>query len=200
MAEKLRYSVITIGREYGAYGRTVASALSERLGIPYYDKDFVRETALRSGYSEEEVAAEGESMSPVSKFMNSLLNNSAYYSSSFDEIFRAEREVMLELAKSPCILVGRCADYVLQEAGIPAFHVFLYADLEVRIRRAAELEENRGLDPRRAVAKRDVLRETFYKVYSGREMKNYQNYHICLDTGVIGPEQCVTILEGILRQ
>ena len=75
MEGKLKYPVITISREYAAYGRTIAAGLSDRLGIPFYDKDFVKETAKQSGYSEEDIVREGEDMSPASKFMNSLLNN-----------------------------------------------------------------------------------------------------------------------------
>ena len=80
MEGKLKYPVITISREYAAYGRTIAAGLSDRLGIPFYDKDFVKETAKQSGYSEEDIVREGEDMSPASKFMNSLLNNANAYS------------------------------------------------------------------------------------------------------------------------
>ena len=99
--------VITISREYGAYGRSVAKALSKRLGIEYYDVDFVRMTAQKSGYSEEDVSREGELLSAGSRFINSFLSTSAY-NSSYDEIFQAQRQVVLELAKNPCIMVGRC--------------------------------------------------------------------------------------------
>ena len=200
MSEQLRFPVITIGRQYGAYGRTVAAALSKKLEIPYYDKDFVRETVKKSGYSLEEVERSGEDLSPASKLMNSILNNAVVYNSSHDQIFKAEKEVVLELAKSPCIIVGRCADAILREAKMPALHVFLYADKEVRIKRASELAENEGLDPKKVVAKRDTMRETYYKQYSKTTMGDYKNYHICLDTGLIGPDKCVEILEGIIKK
>ena len=74
---ELRYPVITISRQYAAYGRTVAKGLSEELGIPYYDKDVVRKTAEQSGFSEEDIKREGEDLSRAGKFMNDLLNNAA---------------------------------------------------------------------------------------------------------------------------
>ena len=113
MEGKLKYPVITISREYAAYGRTIAAGLSSRLGIPFYGKDFVKETAKQSGYSEEVIVREGEDMSPASKFMNSLLNNANAYSSSYDGIYKAQKEVILNLAQKPCIIVGRCADHIL---------------------------------------------------------------------------------------
>lgn len=200
MSEQLRFPIITIGRQYGAYGRTIAAGLSKLLDIPYYDKDFVSETVKKSGYSLEEVERVGEDLSPASKLMNSILNNAVVYNSSHDRIFEAEKEVVIELAKKgPCILVGRCADSILREAGIEAFNIFLYADKEARIKHAAELEQNKGLDPKKVVAKRDSLRETYYKQYSKTSMGDYKNYNICLDTGRIGPQKCIEILADIIK-
>ncbi len=179
MGEK-RLPVITISRQYAAYGRTIARMLSERLDIPFYDRDVIRQTAKESGYSEEDIQKEGEAMSRASKFMNNLLNNASVYTSSYDGIYWAQRDVILKLAEKPCIIVGRCADYILKEAGIPAFKIYLYADLEDRIRRAAELEENKGEDLRKIVPRRETLREVYYKQYTGQDMGVCSNYNICL--------------------
>ena len=195
-----KYPVITISREYAAYGRTVARGLSEALGIPFYDKDFVRMTAEKSGYSEEEIKLEGERMSRASRFLNGLLNNAMVYNSSYDGIFNAQKEVVLELAeKGPCIIVGRCADDILTEADVPVFKVFLYADMKHRIVRASELDENAGRDPKKAIEKRDILRSTYYKQYTGKEFGDYKNFNICLDTGAIGTDKCVEILVGLFK-
>lgn len=194
------YPLITISRQYAAYGRTVAKGLSERLGIPYYDRDFVKKTAESSGYAEEDIIREGEDISKGSRFWNSFLNNATVYSSSYDGIFAAESKVILELSQEPCIIVGRSANHVLSEAGIPAFHVFLYADLDKRIQRAAELGENGNMDLRKYVQRRDTMRETYCKLYTGSEMSDYSHYHICLDSGFLGPDKCVDILADILQQ
>ena len=197
--ENLKYPVIAISREYAAYGRTVAKRLAEILDIPFYDRDFVKETARQSGYSEEDIEREGEAMSKATRFMNSLMNNAMVYSSSYDGIFHAQKEVILNLSKEPCIIVGRCGGHVLREAGIPSFNVFLYADQEVRNQRAAELEENKGLDPKKARERHDILRETYYKQYTHQELGDYHNYDICLNTGEIGPERCAEIIAGIVK-
>lgn len=201
MSVELKYPVITIGREYGAGGRTIAAALSEKLGIPYYDKDFVVKTAKESGYSEDEIDKEGEQMNHMNEFMNSLLNNSAAYTSSFDAIYNAQKNVIMDLAKSPCIIVGRCADYILRKAGVEAFNIFLFADLDKKVARAAELPENKDIhDIKKTVLKRDELRNTYYKHYTGEDMRYYKQYDICLDTGVIGIDKCVDILVNVLTK
>ena len=164
----MKYKVITISREYAAYGRTIAKGLSEKLGIPFYDKDFVKETARISGYSEEEVNEEGEAISPAGSIMNSILNNAAPYTSSHDSIFNAEKDLILKLSEEPCIIVGRCADQVLHKAGIECFSIFLYADLEFRLKRAAEIKDNEGKDLKKVIEKVDNYRKTYYKKYTGK--------------------------------
>lgn len=192
--------VITISREYGALGRTLAANLSERLGIPYYDKDFVRKTAEQSGYDVDEVTHEGEELKPSSRVLNSILNSAVSYSSSHDAIFKAQKKVVLELAESPCIIVGRCADAILHKAGIDAFSIYLYADVKHRIKRAEELAENGTTSIEKYIEKRDVLRKTYYKQYTGREMGNANNYTICFDTGRINIDTCADIIIEILSR
>lgn len=186
--------VITISREYAAYGRTIAQEVSKRLGLTVYDRDFVKETARQSGYSEEDIAREGEQMSRISKFMNSLLNNVTIYTSSFDGIYRAQREVVLSLAKKPCIIIGRCAEHILMEENVDCFRVFLHANESTRLNRAAQLEENKALDVKKVLVKRDILRRTYYKHYTGQEMGYYKNYDLSLDTGSIGVEKSVELI------
>ena len=154
------YRVITIGRQYGAGGRSVAKALSEKLGIPYYDKDFVKLTAQKSGFSEEDVLREGEDISYVSKLVNSILNNSASYTSSHDAIFDAQVKTLLEFAEQPCIIVGRCANVILDAANIPSFNIFLYADMEHKMKRAAELAENE-IWISKNISRSVIIRETY---------------------------------------
>lgn len=191
--------VITISREYGAGGRSIAKALSKRLGIPWYDRDFVRLTALSSGYSEDEINEEGEEISDFSIWLKSILNNMVDYTSSHDAIFNAQKEEMIKLAKSPCIIVGRCSNIVLHEAGIKSFDIFLHANIDVRIDRAKSLVKEPCDDLRKYVEKRDSLRENYYKLYTKREISKAQDYSICLDTGVIDYDTCVDIIAGLFE-
>ena len=146
MSEK-KIPVITINRQYAAYGRTIAAKVSERLGIPYYDKDFVKKTVAESGYDLDAITRDGEDITSKNKFVNAIMNIAVgSYPDYVKKIYEAEKEVILDLAKSPCIIVGRCANHVLQEAGIPSFDVFCYGDLEKRKAHAAELDEAQGKD------------------------------------------------------
>ena len=205
----MNYQVITISREYAAYGRTIAKALSEELGLQWYDKDFVKKTAEESGFETEMIQEEGEDLSQGDKWIDSIMSRvHSGYNSSHDDIFRAQSRVILKLAAEPCIIVGRCANCVLRMAEIPSFNIFLYASAKDRRKRAAELlaEEGRILDAvsdaaelDKYISKRDELRRTYYKKYAGSDMRNASNYNICLDVGTLGVERCIEILLGILR-
>ena len=189
--------VITISREYGAYGRSVAKTLSQKLGIEYYDIDFIRMTAAKSGYSEEDVTREGESLSLGSRFINSFLSTSAY-NSSYDEIFQAQREVILELAKKPCIMVGRCSNIILREAGVKTFDIFLHADREYRKEHALELNEYGKMDVDRYIDRCDHWRKTYYRAYTGHEMGDYHDYDLSINVGKFGPEKTAELLVDLI--
>ena len=192
--------VITISREYGALGRTLAAKLSERLGIPYYDRDFVKKTAEESGYAVEDVEHEGEELSTSGRILNKILNSAVSYSSSYDGIYKAQKKVVLQLAQNPCIIVGRCADHILREEGKNVFCVYLYASVKDRLDHVAELAENGTMSIEKYIEKRDKLRRTYYKQYTGHEMGNANNYNICFDTGRINAETCADIIIDILSR
>ena len=190
--------VITISREYAAYGRSIAKALSEALGIDYYDVDVIRKTAKVSGYSEEDVTREGEYISDGRRFINEFLSTSTY-NSSYDAIFQAQREVILELAKEDCIIVGRCSNIILREAGVETFDIFLHADKDFRVRRCEELGEYGKTDPEKFVDRCDHWRETYYHAYTGHTMGNYKDYDISLNVAKLTPQGTIDVLVGILK-
>ena len=190
--------VITISREYAAYGRSVAKALSEALGIEYYDVDVIRKTAKVSGYSEEDVTREGEYISNSRQFINQFLSTSAY-NSSYDAIFQAQRDVILELAKQDCIIVGRCSNIILREAGVETFDIFLHAPKEFRVRRCEELGEHGKTEPEKFVDRSDHGRETYYHAYTGHTMGNYKDYDISLNVEKLTPEGTIDVLISILK-
>ena len=191
--------VITISREYEAGGRSVARGLSEKLGIPWYDKDFMKLTAKNSGYSVEDIEKEGEEISGFGKALDSVLNSVSSYTSSHDAIFDAQKKVMLDLAKEPCIIVGRCGNAILREAGVPSFDVFLFADKEVRAERAKAAVPDMKEDPMKYVEKIDSKRQNYYKAYTKHSIGQAQDYNICLDTGLISYENCVELIIQILQ-
>lgn len=199
MAENYNGPVITITREYYAGGSSMAKNLSEKLGIPWYDYDFVKLASKISGYSEEEIIAEGEEISRMESVLDNVLNSSVFYTSSHDAIFSAQKEAIMELAASPCIIVGRAANAILRDAKIPSFDIFLYADMDVRVKRAMENLNISESKAHKILAKRDSLRRTYYEKYCGRTYGDCHEYSICLDTGVLSYEQCAEILLSSLN-
>ncbi|MCR5304610.1 MAG: cytidylate kinase-like family protein [Lachnospiraceae bacterium] len=191
--------IITISREYAAGGRSVAKGLSERLSIPWYDKDFNHFASEKSGFSEEDILQEGEEMSEADKFIDSVMNSVISYVSSHDAIFKAQKEAILELSKEPCIIVGRCANLILREAKVDTFDVFLYANNDVRIKRAMELLDASESEAKKVMKKKDVLRSVYYKNYTHRALGDYHDYNMCIDTGKIGYDATIDMLEHLIR-
>ena len=192
MAKRI-YPIITISREFGAGGHSVGKVLSERLGIPYYDKDFVRETAARSGYSAEDIEREGENLSRSAKLLDNFLGNSMNYSSSHDAIFRAQKELVLHLAQQD-------SNLILREAGIPSLDIFLHADVDTRTAHIEKLGLNGKENPRKYLNKIDDMRETYFKTYTKHDLGRYRDYDLCLDTGTLGYDACIDIIEKLARQ
>lgn len=191
--------VITINREYGAGGRALAAILSEKLGIPYYDKDFVIKTMEESGYDKEDVEREGEEMSKPSQVWNDLLSGTVSFSSSHDAIFNAEKSVILKLAEDPCIMVGRCADQILKEAGIDTVSIYLHAPFEARLKRTEELAEYGNMKPDKYLENHDSKRRTFYKYYTGSDIFDASNYTFCFDVGKVSIAHCAKIIIDMIN-
>jgi cytidylate kinase len=175
--------VITINREYCAGGRSVAKILSDRLGIPWYDRDFIMKAASITGLSYDKFVKDGEDLSSTEKFLDGFLSTSSLYRSTHDEVYQAERKAIIELAQKPCIIIGRCSDEACREAAIPAVKVYLYASEAAKLQRTIELHEYpEGADPKKYMLKRDRERRTFYRTYVRKYFDNVHNYDLCVDT------------------
>ena len=110
----------------------------------------------------------------------------------------AQKEVILELAKKPCIMVGRCSNIILREAGVKTFDVFLHADHAFRRKHALELNEFGKADVDKYMERCDNWRKTYYRAYTGHEMGDYNDYDISVDVGKIGPERTVDLLVSLV--
>ena len=194
--------VITINREYGAGGHTIGKRVAQELGLELYDKDIVRETVRASGFDTEMVQHEEEEVSKTSSFFKSILSNSAYYPNTQDAIHDVQKAVILRYAHSgPCVILGRCADEALRTSGIPCLNVFIHAS---EIHRAARVREITGVtDPtelQRIMARKDALRRNYYAHYTGKQWGDSHNYHLTLDSGVLGYGLCVQMILAAARE
>ena len=192
--------VITIGRQYGSGGREVGRRLASRLEIPYYDKEILSEASKDSGICEE--LFEDHDEKPTRSFLYSLVtgvqthgNPSTMYMDMplNHRIFLAQFDTIRRLAgNGPCVVVGRCADYVLRDEK-NVVNVFLKADMEHRIERAIE----RGAEPSRVqdiVKRHDKERASYYNYYATTTWGDVNNYDLCLDTGKVGYDGAVDMI------
>lgn len=185
--------IITLCREYGAGGHSIGRRVAEELGIELYDKDIIAETAKSLGIDPSQLEEEEEVISRAESFIRSITPIS--YDRK-DAIYDIQRSVILEIVKKgPCVILGRCADALLEEAGIDSLDVFLYADEAHRARRVGELHhtENAG-EIARIMKKEDHDRRNYYTHYTGKFWGDRRNFNLMLDTGALGYGTCVKII------
>lgn len=194
--------VITLSREYGAGGHSIGNKVADKLGIPFYDKDIIKAAVKATGFDPDLVEDEGEEMSKLESFMTTLGNlSSNYYSDSHEKLRLIQEAVITDFAKKgPCVILGRCADNVLLNAGIECFNVYIYADELHRAKRVAELIGSE--DPaliKRAMLKKDTARHNYYNRFTGKKWGFADNYHLSLDSGFLGYEKCADIIVDIAK-
>ena len=194
-------SIITIGRQYGSGGRYVATLLADKLGIPYYDKQLLAEISKDSGICKELLEEHDEKKSR--SFLLSMMsgtqpygeNSSMYMDMPMNHrIFLAQFDTIRRIAsEGPCVIVGRCADYVLRDEE-NVLNVFIKASQEERIRRVVKYY---GVDPLKAeemLKKADKQRASYYNYYATNTWGDVNNYDLCLDTGTLGIEGAVEMI------
>ena len=188
----MKHVVITIGREYGSGGRIVAQRLAEEMGITFYDKQLIAEVAKRTGFSENFVR-DAEHQRPTNSFLYDLY--CAVQAPSLpDQMFIAQAKIIKEAAaREPCVIVGRCDDYILREEP-HCLRTFIYAPLEQRVRRAREeygVEED---DLERFVVKQDKSRASYYNYFSTGRWGDSREYDLCVNSR-IGIDAVVEIIK-----
>lgn len=197
--------VITIGRQYGAGGRLIGEMLAKELEIPYYDKAILTEAAKHSGICEELFEKNDEK--PSRSLLFSMVTGAhmlsdvggAYMDMPLNhKIFLAQFDAIRRIAdEGPCVIVGRCADYVLRDRQ-NVINVFLTADMQTRAARAIE----RGVAPDRAadtVKRHDRQRASYYNYYAASNWGDVNNYDLCIDTGKLGVAGSTELLLNYIR-
>ena len=184
--------IVTISREFGSGGRTVGRETAQKLGIPCYDQELLQHLAAKSGFTEEYVKEQGE-YAPYGGWLNALAGRTNGLTNQ-DQLWVLQRRMILELAeKSSYVIVGRCADYILRDAA-DCLTVFIHADMAQRAKRIVEVYGQREEAPEKRLRDKDKRRASYYQFYTDMEWGDARNYHISLDSGVLGIEKCVEIL------
>ena len=190
--------VITVSREFGSGGRSIAKELAQRLGWSYYDKELVKEVAAKTGFDPAFIEDRGEFAATRSILSYALSGQGTpgvmRGMSASDFLWCMQRDVILELAeKGNCVIVGRCADYILRD-NKDCLHVFIHADMASRAKRIVERYGEKDKSPEKRLAEKDQKRRVYYKNYTGRNWGQAQNYDLCLNSGVLGEEACVELI------
>lgn len=190
--------VITISREFGSGGRTVAKAVAERLQYAFYDKALVELIAKESGYSQEFVERRGEDATSTSSFLFNLARSGSVgvdgYADISDKLFVISHNIIKRLPdEGPCVIVGRCSDYILKDEP-SALHVYIYADTAFKADRIVTLYGERDDAPEKRLDEKDKKRKVYYRNYTGRIWGASSNYDICLNSGKLGIESCIDII------
>jgi cytidylate kinase len=189
--------IITISREFGSGGRTIGKMVAQKLGIHCYDAELLEKIAEESGFSKEYVAECGE-YSVGKNWITNALSGRDYNGHSYqDDLWALQRKIILELAeKESCVIVGRCADYILKDTS-DCLNVFIHADMEHRAKRIVEQYGERSESPEKRLRDKDKRRAAYYQFYTDRKWAEVKNYHIALDSGVLGIDKCVEILTDL---
>lgn len=189
--------VITISREYGAGGHSIGSQLAKQLGIPLYDKEILEETARASGFDIELIKNEEEDVSKRNSILKTICAASSnYYFDTQETIHDVQKVIIQNLAKQgPCIIIGRCADEILREAGIESLNVFIHADDVHRAVRISEIiGSTNATEIKKLMTKKDNKRHNYYQHYTKKKWGDGRNYHLVLDSGLLGYELCVKLI------
>lgn len=210
---------ITISREYGAGGNKIGELVAKELGIDFYDSEIIDLAAKESGLSADFIKNTEQSIS--SGWLYTLLLGSSYSSNGAntgrlgvtpqslsvplaDQVFNAQRKTIIDLAKKgPCVLVGRCSDYVLRNceevSRSEILNVFIYANLGDKLKRAIE---EYGFDP--ATAERDVKlidkrRANHYNTFTERTWGNRIHYDLLVNSSLLGIENTARMIAQIAK-
>ena len=193
--------IYTIGRQFGSGGKEIGLKLAEKLGIKCYDRELLERASKDSGLCQE--LFENHDEKPTNSFLYSLVMDTyslGYSSSSYmdmpinQKVFLAQFDAIKKLAsEGPCVIVGRCADYALEDFE-NCVNVFVSADLESRTKRIAEkhnLSQSKATD---MIIKTDKRRASYYNYYSNKKWGDARGYHLCIDSSQVGIDGAVEMI------
>lgn len=209
--------IITISREYGSGGRLIGKLVAENLGYSFFDREIIDMAAQESGLSPEFIKKTEQNLS--SGFLYNLLLGTSYSGSNgtpsslngnqmlplADQVFNAERKVILDLAKKgSCVIVGRCADYILNTSeeidSKELLNVFIYGDLEEKLKRIEELYKEPEQAAKKNIQQIDKRRANHYNTFTEATWGDRKNYDLMINSSTAGIEETARIIAEIARK
>ena len=199
----MQKKIITVSREFGSGGRSIARIVAEKLGYDYYDSELVERVAKETGFAQEYIADAGEYAPGKSMLSYAFSSGTPHTGASMnatDYLWSVQCRIIMELAeKGNCVIVGRCADYILRDRD-DCFNVFIHADNDYKAKRIVELYGVRDKSPEKRLTEKDAKRKVNYKYFTGREWGVPENYHLCLNSSYFGHDECAEIIAEIAKK
>lgn len=191
----MKNRIITISREFGSGGRTIGKAVADELGIPCYDNEILHDIEVESGFAENYIKDAGE-YAPGG-FLASAFSHPASDPNNADYLWKIQYKLITELAeKGPCVIVGRCADYILRDKA-DCLRVFIHADMSFRAERIVNVYGEREKSPEQRLKDKDKRRAAYHRFYTDMKWGHAQNYDITLNSGSLGIDKCVEIIKSL---
>ena len=198
--------IITISRQYGSGGRQIGQQLAKELNIPFYDKEIIDLAAKESGLAADFIR--GQEQQLTQSLLFSIVTNFTSNGGAFnpnmlslsDQVYLAEAKAIRSLAdKGSCVMVGRCADWVL-EKDYDVLRVFVCAPIETRCQRAVEEYGDKAENIQQAVQSIAKQRARYCQHYCDKAWEDAENYDLCLNSGTISLAQCVAIIKDAWQE
>ena len=194
----MKNRIITISRQFGSGGRTVGREVAKKLGIPCYDQEIIERLAEESGFAKEYIKNESESR-PFGSRLASALNVGTGFDplTNQDRLWIAQKRMILDLgAKENCVIVGRCADAILEDKE-DCLKVFIHASFEQRAKRIVEVYGETEVPTAKRLRDKDKRRTSYYQYYTDKTWGDINNYDVALDAGKLGIDKCVEIIASL---
>ena len=195
----MKNRIITISREFGSGGRTVGKQTAEKLGIPCYDQEILEKLSEESGFVKDYVKEQSEYANYGGFWANAFSSRSLSGISNQDYLWIIQKQLILDLAgKGSCVIVGRCADFILKDTA-DCLTVFIYAQPQKRMERVVKIYGETDVPTEKRLMDKVKRRAAYYQFYTDMQWGQAQNYHIALDSGILGIETCVGLLTQLYQ-
>lgn len=195
----MKNRIITISRQFGSGGRYIGECVASRLGIGYYDKAIIAEIAEQTGLAEDFIEKAGEYSPTKSIFSYSFVGRNRAGVSIDDYLHKIQRKIILDIAqKGPCVIVGRCADYILRDRD-DCVNIFIFGNKAEKISRITGIYGDTPKEAEQRMREMDKKRSINYKYFTDREWGKFENYTLMLNSSTVGIENCVDIIENIAK-
>ena len=191
--------IITIGRSFGAGGKTIGRMVADSLSIPYYDSELLKETAKNCGLSEKYLASVDEKDITDAALYMSVGFMTPTYTSVRQIAANAQREVIQKIAsEGPCVIVGRRANEILKDKK-NVVSVFVTASVEYRTKRIMEREGIDEKSARKKVLRADKERAAYYNQFGGNNWGYASTYDLCINTETFGDEKAAELIVKLVK-